>query len=73
MPEQDANARRVEKLGCGRRPDPRTVDATTLRSTVDTVVTAPSVRSAVDAMSGRLRAADGPATGADALEAFVAA
>ena len=73
MPEQDANARRVEELGCGRRLDPRTADAATLRSTVDAVVADPDVRDAAGAMSGRLRAADGPAAGADALEALVAA
>jgi MGT family glycosyltransferase len=73
MPEQDANARRVEELGCGRRLDPRTVDAATLRSTVDAVVADPGVRDAVGDMSARLRATDGPSTGADALEALVAA
>ena len=73
MPEQEANARRVEELGCGRRLDPRSLDGATLRSTVDAVVRDGSVRTAVDAISRRMRGTDGPAAGADALEALVAA
>jgi MGT family glycosyltransferase len=73
MPEQEANARRVEEIGCGRRLDPLTVDAASLRSAVDAVAGDARVRDAVGAMSRRLRATDGAATGADALEALVAA
>ncbi|WP_132425729.1 macrolide family glycosyltransferase [Pseudonocardia endophytica] len=73
MPEQEANARRIEEIGCGRRLDPLTVDAASLRSTVDAVVGDVAVRNAVGAMSTRLRASNGAVTGADALEALVAA
>ncbi|OLL82525.1 Macrolide glycosyltransferase [Pseudonocardia sp. Ae168_Ps1] len=72
MPEQAANAARVAELGCGRSLDPDTLDAATLRATADEVATDPDVRAAAEAFGARMRAVDGPALGADALEAFAA-
>ena len=73
MIEQQANAGRVEELGCGRRLDPETLDAATLREAVDEVAADPDVRAAAEAFGARMREVDGPAAGADALEWFVGA
>ena len=71
MPEQTMNATRTEELGCGRRIDPATLDAAALVAAVEAVSTDPQVRRNCDRMRERLQAADGPATGADALEKLV--
>ncbi|MFP5020997.1 macrolide family glycosyltransferase [Pseudonocardia phyllosphaerae] len=68
MLEQDLNAERVEELGCGRRLDPRTLDAATLRATVDEVAGDPSYRAAAEKFGARMHEVDAPALGADALE-----
>ncbi|MEQ3551114.1 macrolide family glycosyltransferase [Pseudonocardia nematodicida] len=72
MVEQYVNAGRVDELGLGRRLDPATLDAPTLRAAVDAVAGDPAIRAAVEAFGARMREVDGPAVGADALERFTA-
>lgn len=70
MPEQEMNARRVQEIGCGRRLDPRALDAPALAEAVDAVATDPRVRENCARFARRLQASDGAVTGADALERF---
>ncbi|QGK69982.1 hypothetical protein GIY23_11020 [Allosaccharopolyspora coralli] len=71
MPEQEANARRVEELGLGRRV-PDDVDAGVLRKFVDDVGADEHIRSSVAAMRDTVRAQGGAVAGADALETSLA-
>jgi MGT family glycosyltransferase len=68
MPEQALNGDRVAELGLGVRLDTATVTARLLRDTVDRVARDPVVRANVTEMGERLRATDGAALGADAIE-----
>ncbi len=70
MPEQEANARRVEELGLGRRV-PDDVDASVLRKCVDDVDADEHIRSSVAAMRTTVRSQGGAVAGADALEAHL--
>lgn len=70
MPEQAANADRVEELGLGRRV-PDDVDAGTLREVVEKVASDEHIRANVTAMRETVRSCGGPASGADALESYV--
>lgn len=70
MPEQEANARRTEELGLGRRL-PADVTTEVLRKTVDGIAADPHIRANVTAMSKTLHTSGGAAAGADALEAHL--
>lgn len=72
IPEQVANARRVQELGLGRLLDiTRDLGAGELRHIVEDVAADQDIRANLAAMSEHLRAAGGPAAGADALEALL--
>lgn len=71
MPEQAVTGGRVEELGLGRKLDPKTMTAESLRKTVDEVAADPHIRANVARFRDELRAVDGAAVGADALEALV--
>lgn len=68
MPEQAVNADRVVELGLGRRLDPDSLSAETLRQEVDEITSDPTVRSGLDRMRAHIREAGGAAGGADAIE-----
>lgn len=71
MPEQRANAHRVEELGYGQvLPDEFT--ATELRELVDEVADDSHVRATISAAGGAVRNGGGALAGADALEAHLA-
>jgi MGT family glycosyltransferase len=69
MPEQDANARRIEELGYGRRLAPDKLSAKKLRAAVADVAEDVALRASLATVSASLRARDGATIGADALEA----
>jgi MGT family glycosyltransferase len=68
MPEQTLNGGRVEELGLGRQLDPAAITPQLLRRTVDEVANSPEVGANVSKFRDQLRAVNGPALGADALE-----
>ncbi|HEY0805772.1 MAG TPA: macrolide family glycosyltransferase [Pseudonocardiaceae bacterium] len=69
IPEQTANARRVAELGLGRLLDTtRDLDPDELRRTVQEVAADQAIRANLARMAEHLRAAGGPAAGADAVE-----
>ncbi|GAA4547835.1 macrolide family glycosyltransferase [Amycolatopsis samaneae] len=68
MPEQALNGGRAEELGFGRRLDSEAITPELLRRTVDEVANDPVIRANVTKFGEQLRAVDGPALGADALE-----
>ncbi|GHH87125.1 putative UDP-glucosyltransferase YjiC [Streptomyces sulfonofaciens] len=68
MPEQVVNGGRAAELGLGRRLDPSEITAELLRRTVDEVAFDPVIRANVTEFGAHLRAVDGAALGADALE-----
>lgn len=70
MPEQEANARRVQELGLGQRV-PDEVDAGVLRKVVDDITADEHIRSNVAAMRTTVCSGGGPVAGADALEAHL--
>jgi MGT family glycosyltransferase len=72
MPEQEANARRVEELGLGRRLVPRGLTPELLRATVDEVAADERIRANLAAMQTSLRKAGGSVAAADAIEARLA-
>ncbi|QIZ38187.1 macrolide family glycosyltransferase [Saccharopolyspora sp. ASAGF58] len=71
MPEQAANAARVEELGLGRRLKPETLTATDLRAAVDTIAADEQVRANLDRMREIIRGCGGRGGGADALETYL--
>lgn len=71
MPEQFANAARVEELTLGCRLDPATISGAQLRATVDRVTADPAIRTHLAAMRAEIRASGGTSAGADAIEAMV--
>lgn len=71
MPEQRVNGVRVEELGFGRVFDTATPTARELRTVVDEVAGDPKIRRTVTEYGRRLRAIDGAALGADAIEELV--
>lgn len=71
MPEQVVNADRITELGLGRRLDPASLDAETLRRAVDEVTTSPGIRTHLDQMRTQTRAGGGAGSGADAIEAHL--
>lgn len=72
MNEQRANGLRVAELGLGRHLTKEETTAQSLRKTVDEVAGDPSVRERVESLSRVMRATDGPAIAADAIESFLA-
>ncbi|WP_103502989.1 macrolide family glycosyltransferase [Streptomyces sp. SM14] len=73
MNEQRANALRVEELGLGRHLPREEVTAESLRASVDAVAADAAVAERVRAMKEALRAVDGPAVAADAVERRIVA
>jgi MGT family glycosyltransferase len=71
MPEQALNGGRVEELGLGRRLDPEAITPRLLRQTADEVANDPAIRANVSKFGEQLRAVNGPALGADALERLI--
>lgn len=71
MPEQGINADRAEELGLGRRLDSGTLTPQLLRDTVQEVADDPRIRANLARFSKELRASNGAAAGADALEAYL--
>jgi len=68
MFEQTVNGQRAVELGMGRQLDPEAITAQLLRDTVEEVATDPVIRANVTKFGEQLRAVNGPALGADALE-----
>jgi UDP:flavonoid glycosyltransferase YjiC (YdhE family) len=72
IPEQAANARRVAELGLGRvLATDRDLDPDELRRTVEEVAADQGIRANLARMAEHVRAAGGPAAGADAVEALL--
>lgn len=71
MPEQVANADRVEELGLGQRLDADTLAPETLRAAVARVSADPEVRANVDRMRRAARASGGAIRGADVIEEYL--
>ncbi|MFR9731238.1 macrolide family glycosyltransferase [Saccharopolyspora sp. MS10] len=71
MPEQAANASRVEELGLGKRLRAEEISAELLRSTVDEVASDEGIRANLVEMRESIRSGGGASAGADALEAFL--
>jgi MGT family glycosyltransferase len=69
MPEQEANARRVEELGLGCRLDPHELTPERLRALVDEVAADEEIRANLAAMHTAIRKAGGSVAAADAIEA----
>jgi MGT family glycosyltransferase len=72
MPEQEANARRVEELGLGRRLDPLQLTPERLRAAVDEVAADQRIRANLATMRTHVRRAGGSVAAADAIEARIA-
>lgn len=70
MGEQEANARRVEELGLGRRLVPSELSPELLRSTVDEVAADEAMRGNLADMSKIMRGAGGPAEAGAAIEEY---
>lgn len=69
IPEQAANGRRAQELGLGRLLDISVdVDPDELRRVVEEVAADPEIRANLAVMAEHIRAAGGPAAGADAIE-----
>ncbi|MFC7340284.1 macrolide family glycosyltransferase [Saccharopolyspora griseoalba] len=71
MPEQSANAARVEELGLGIELDPETASAAELRDAVDRVATDQRMRANLAHMRELVAASGGAPAGADALESHL--
>lgn len=68
QPEQEANARRVEELGLGRRLAAEGLSADLIRAAVDEVSADPLIRSNLARMSEHVRGSGGAAAAADVIE-----
>ncbi|MFG3114506.1 macrolide family glycosyltransferase [Streptomyces sp. NPDC048197] len=71
MPEQAANAGRVQELGLGEQLDAATVTAESLRAAVTRVASDPTVRANLDRMRKVVRESGGAARGADVVEDYL--
>ncbi|WAH98526.1 macrolide family glycosyltransferase [Arthrobacter sp. MMS18-M83] len=71
QPEQQANARRVEDLGLGRRLPLEGLTPELIRETVIEVSEDPAIRGNLDAMGARVRGSGGAPAAADAIEDFL--
>ncbi|MFJ2766852.1 macrolide family glycosyltransferase [Streptomyces sp. NPDC087300] len=72
-PEQEANARRVEELGLGRRLAGAGLTAGALRAAVASVASDAAVRAGIDRMRRACAAAGGAPAAADVVETVLAA
>lgn len=68
MPEQAANAGRVQELGLGEQLDSDTVTAESLRAAVDRLVSDSTVRAQLDRMQKVVRESGGAVRGAELIE-----
>ena len=71
QPEQEANARRVEELGLGRRLPEEDLSPALIRTLISDVGNDQGIRRNVDVMRQRVRGAGGPAAAADAIEHYL--
>ena len=71
QPEQEANARRVEDLGLGRRLADEGLSATLIHDLVAEVSRDQQIRGKVAAMSRRVRNSGGATAAADAMERYL--
>ncbi|MFE4544579.1 macrolide family glycosyltransferase [Arthrobacter sp. NPDC056727] len=71
QPEQEANARRVEDLGLGRRLPADGLSAPLIREAVAEVSRDQEIRGNVEAMSQRVRNSGGATAAADAMEQYL--
>ncbi|MFP3461004.1 glycosyltransferase [Arthrobacter globiformis] len=71
QPEQEANARRVEDLGLGRRLPAEGVTPDSIREAVAEVSQDQEIRRNIAAMSQRVRNSGGATAAADAMEKYV--
>ncbi|MGH3588777.1 MAG: macrolide family glycosyltransferase [Pseudonocardia sp.] len=71
MPEQVANADRVQELGLGERLDAGTVTVEALRAAVTRVASNPRVHAKLDRMRKAIRDSGGATRGADVIEKYV--
>jgi MGT family glycosyltransferase len=71
MPEQVANADRVQELGLGERLDAGTITAEALRAAVIRVASNPRVKANLDRMRKAIRHSGGATRGADAIEEYL--
>lgn len=71
MPEQLANADRVQELGLGERLDASTVTADALRAAVTRVASNPGVHANLDRMREAIRDSGGATRGADVIEEYL--
>jgi MGT family glycosyltransferase len=73
QPEQEANARRVEDLGLGRRLPAEALSSELIRTIVTDVAGDREIRRNLETMGRRVRSAGGAAAAADAIELFMSA
>lgn len=71
QPEQEANARRVEDLGLGRRLPAEALSPTLIRTVIAQVRDDQEIRRNLGTMSQRVRGAGGPAAAVDAIEHYL--
>jgi UDP:flavonoid glycosyltransferase YjiC (YdhE family) len=72
QPEQEANARRLEELGLGRRLPAAALSPHVIRTVVAEVGDDQEIRRNLAAMGQRIRSAGGAKAAVDAIEAFMA-
>jgi UDP:flavonoid glycosyltransferase YjiC (YdhE family) len=73
QPEQEANARRVEELGLGRRLPAESLSPALIRTVITEVSDDQEIRRNVRAMKQRIRGSGGPTAAADAIEGYLSA
>ena len=71
QPEQEANARRVEDLGLGRRLPADSLTPALIRTAITEVSNDQEIRRNLGSMSQRVRGAGGPTAAADAIEQYM--
>jgi MGT family glycosyltransferase len=71
QPEQDANARRVEDLGLGRRLPVEELSPDLIRTVIAEVSNSQEIRRNLATMSERVREAGGSTAAADAIEHYL--
>jgi UDP:flavonoid glycosyltransferase YjiC (YdhE family) len=73
QPEQEANARRVQDLGLGRRLPADALSPQLIRTVIDDVSHDRDIRHNLKTMGQRVRSAGGAPAAVDAIEHFMAA
>jgi MGT family glycosyltransferase len=73
QPEQEANARRVQDLGLGRRLPAEVLSPELIRTVIADVSNDQEIRRNLENMGQRVRSAGGAAAAADAIEHFMSA